>query len=57
MVKEKGKQFVEESKDLPINPRVRKLLDRFDVDKQNRNVLYSPQGSRGTVLLYAPIIL
>ena len=39
VLKEKGKQFVEESNALPINPRVRKLLDRFDVDKQNKNVL------------------
>ena len=39
VVKEKGKQFVEESKALPINPRVKNLLDKFDVDKQNKNVL------------------
>ena len=39
VVKEKGKQFVEESKALPIIPRVKNHLDKFDVDKQNKNVL------------------
>ena len=50
VLKEKGKQFVEESKALPSNPRVKNLFDKFEVDKQNKNVLHSPQG-RGAVLL------